>query len=41
MGFLWRLSHDLNMWMQDMTAHPADAAWLAFGFFNLYVRIYF
>jgi lipid-A-disaccharide synthase-like uncharacterized protein len=34
MGFLWKLTHDLNLWLQDMSAHPADAAWLAFGFFG-------
>ena len=34
MGFLWKLTHDLDLWMQSMTTHPTDAAWLAFGFFG-------
>jgi lipid-A-disaccharide synthase-like uncharacterized protein len=34
MGFLWQWSHDLELWMHSMTIHPADAAWLAFGFFG-------
>ena len=34
MGFLWKLTHDLQMWVQNMEAHPVDAAWLAFGFFG-------
>jgi lipid-A-disaccharide synthase-like uncharacterized protein len=34
MGFLWKLTHDLDLWMQNMTTHPTDAAWLAFGFFG-------
>jgi lipid-A-disaccharide synthase-like uncharacterized protein len=34
MGFLWKLTHDLDLWLQNMTAHPADALWLLFGFFG-------
>jgi lipid-A-disaccharide synthase-like uncharacterized protein len=34
MGFLWKWTHELDLWMQSLTAHPGDAAWLAFGFFG-------
>lgn len=34
MGFLWKLTHDFELWMQNMAAHPTEAAWLAFGFFG-------
>ena len=34
MGFLWKWTQDLDLWMQNMTTHPTDAAWLAFGFFG-------